>query len=355
LLKSNVVISYFWQKPHVMKKTLLSIALLLSVATFAQEPIGSFYTISLVPEDPNQVGYHIVTSASGPDQSAAGANIIWNFNDLVAETETVTEVMMASAEEIASYPGSTLTVKTTITGGSTTYYYLAVNDIGGTSLTGAQTSSVVLNYNTNNGFIGTFPLSFGFTNTDAVAGSFEAGGVSGTFTGTATSTVDAYGTLTVNEGSANNTAVTRLKTVQELTLIYMGIPAGTLTQTTYSYYNNEMVSTGPIFRSITNHLNVPLMNLDETQSTIESYDASILSLPEVTGTAKILIAPNPVNDVLHIAGSDDITALTVVDAAGRTVLQSAGNDVSVSHLSSGIYYVSATAGNAVKTLKMVKQ
>ncbi|MES2484401.1 MAG: hypothetical protein V4581_00410, partial [Bacteroidota bacterium] len=286
-----------------MKKTLLSIALLLSVSAFAQEPIGNFYTISLVPENTNQVGYQLVTSASGPDQSAAGASMVWNFNDLVAETETVTEVIIASPEEIVAYPGSTLTVKTTTTGGGTTYYYLSVDDAGGTSLTGVQTSSIVLNYNTNNGFIGTFPISYGFTNTDAVAGTFEASGVTGTFTGTAVSTFDAYGTLTVNEGSADNTAVSRLKTVQELTLIYMGIPAGTLTQTTYSYYNNDMVSTGPIFRSITNHINVPLMSINETQSTHESYDASILSTPQVAAVANLSIAPNPVNDVLHFTGT----------------------------------------------------
>jgi hypothetical protein len=310
----------------------------------------------MIPENNNLAGYQLVTSPSGPDQSATGANVAWNFNDLVAVTETVTEVMLASSEEIASYPGSTLTVKTTTNGGGTTYYFLAVDDIGGTSLTGAETSSVTLNYTTNNGFIGTFPLSYGYTNTDVVAGTFEASGVAGTFSGTATSTVDAYGTLTVNEGSANNTPVTRLKTVQQLNLTYMGIPVGTLNQTVYSYYNNNLQPLGPVFRSITNHIVVPLNNIDETQTTLESYDASLLGMPAAQLPNSIAIAPNPVGSILHLAGDAEITNITITDTAGRVVLQAnAANDVPVSHLSTGIYYVSATANNTVKTLKMVKE
>jgi len=334
-----------------MKKSLLSFTLLLSISTFAQEAISSFYNLTGDSED----NYALVTSASGPDQATAGANVAWNFNDLVQVTTTATSVLPATAADIADYPGSTHTVKTVTQGGNTTYYYIAVNDIGGTAITGAETSAVTLNYSTNNGFLGNFPLTYGFTNTDDVAGTFDANGTAGTFTGTAVSTVDAYGTLTVNEGYANNTAVTRLKTVQNLTLIYNGIPVGTLTQTIYSYYNSTVLGSGPLFRSISTTINVPVLSINQTQNSLESYEATSMGTVGLTPVASLSIAPNPVKDMLHFAGNAEVSNVILTDAAGRIVLQSAtANDISVSHLSAGIYYATVTAGSGFTTLKMVK-
>jgi len=337
-----------------MKKILFSAALLQCIAGFAQTAIDNFYSNANAGDSFEM--YSLVTSESEPNQANAGANVAWDFNDLVEVGENGTIVSFVNTADAITYPGTTHKAKTftSVTDGDISYY-LAVDATGETSITGAETSAISLNYSTNNGFIGNFPLAYGFTNADAVAGSFWANGTEGTFTGTITSTVDAYGTLTTNIGSfGNNTPVTRLKITQDLILLYNSIPVGTLTQTIYNYYNSTMES-GPLFRSTSITISVPALSINETQSTLESYRVT-MGTHEVKNSLNLSFAPNPVKDVLHFAGDAEIRAVTIIDAAGRTVLQSAtANDISVSHLSAGIYYATVTAGSGVTTLKMVKE
>ena len=343
-----------------MKTKLLLPVLLLSISAFAQEPIGSFYSSTIVDGAVYEDKYLLVDSETPIDQSAAGANVVWNFNGLVEYTQSYTSVIIPSVADVAEYPTTNWKVQTrTISGNgeNITNYFLNVNDIGGTSLTGAEASGIVLNYSTNNAFLGDFPLSYDYTNTDQVAGTFEGQGVEGTFTGTGTVTVEAYGTLTVNEGIANATPVTRLKTVQNLTLNYLGFPIGTLTQTIYSYYNTDVLATGPIFRSITTHVVVESAGVDQTVSSLESYEATALNVKDVTlPLNKLSIIPNPVNNVLHFEGDKNINSVSITDVSGKIVLTAnASNDINVSALRSGVYFVLAQTETGVKVTKIVKQ
>lgn len=336
-----------------MKSTLLLPALLLATAAFAQNTVPAFYAPT--GEDMYDT-YTIVDSSTDlGEANSTGENVTWNFNSLTAGTTSATEVVTPSADDITMYPGSTLLVQTstaTSGGENVSRYFFAQDLTGGLSLTGAETSGMSLNYNTNNAFLGTFPLSYGYTNTDDnVAGSFQYGNFSGTFTGTGTTAVDAYGTLTVNIGIADNTPVTRIKTVQDVAFTVSGLP-GTLTQTIYSYYSNTL-TTGPIFRSITSHITVTGL-IDMTDTVYESYMATELSTKQVAKN-KIVLAPNPVNDVLHFAGTDNISKVTVTDAAGRTVLTGDGNNVSAGSLGTGIYYATAQTETGNQTVKFIKK
>ena len=340
-----------------MKIKLLLSALFISGAAFAQEPIPAFYNFTPnVEED----AYVVAGSLLPVDQSASGENVVWNFNQLIQETQSSTRVIAPSATDVATFPGSTMLVRTSteVTGGENiTNYYLATSAAGGFAITGFQTPQMELNYSTSNGFVGNFPLSYGYTNTDTnISGTFTGLGVSGTFAGTGTTTVDAYGTLTVNVGSANATPVTRLKIVQDISLTYSGLPAGTITQTIYSYYSTTL-TTGPIFRSISTTLNVPLLGIvDNITTNYESYMATALNTAEFANKNSVSIAPNPVKDVLHFAGDKAITGVIITDSSGRVVLQSkAGNDIDVNNLSSGVYYVALQSGTGTEVQKMVKR
>ncbi|TRW26535.1 T9SS type A sorting domain-containing protein [Flavobacterium zepuense] len=343
-----------------MKTKLLLPALLLSIAGFAQEPIGSFYSSTIVDGAVNEDKYLLVDSETPIDQSAAGANVVWNFDGLTEYTQSYTSVIIPSAADIAEYPTTNWKVQTrTITGNgeNITNYFLNVNDIGGTSLTGAEASGIVLNYSTNNAFLGDFPISYEYTNTDQVAGNFEGQGVEGTFTGTGTVTVDAYGTLTVNEGIADATPVTRLKTVQNLTLNYLGFPVGTLEQTIYSYYNTDVLATGPIFRSITTHVVVESAEVDQTVESYESYEATALNVKDITlASNKLLVVPNPVNNVLHFEGNTVVNSVSIADITGKIVLiANTANDINVGALNSGVYFISTQTETGVQFTKIVKQ
>lgn len=337
-----------------MKKTLLSAVLLLSLNAFAQAPIQAFYNASLIPEDDN-ITHYVLVNPSAPlnhDTNGNGVNFAWNFDNLNVVTTTATSVMAPTTGDLANYPGTTMVVETITEGGNPTHYYLS--DMGqGTNITGAQTSQLTLKYTTG-GLIGNFPMNFGEQFMGGVTGTFVGNGIEGTFSGTALSSADAYGTLTVNQGFTGPKEVTRLMIQQNLTLKYMGVDVGTVNQTIYSYYSADLVA-GPVMRDITTHVVIAVAGIDQTQNSVEVYDQATNGINSYNPLANVVLAPNPVNDMLHISGNTDIEKITITDATGRAVIQSQGNDVAVSQLPAGIYHVAVTAEGKNTTLKMVKQ
>ncbi|MXN90912.1 T9SS type A sorting domain-containing protein [Flavobacterium sp. Sd200] len=337
-----------------MKTKLLLLSLVFGTAAFSQGFVRAFYAFTAEGLTDN---YTIVESSVDLNEAAStGANVIWNFNNLTALTSTSTMVIPPSASDIATYPGSTMLVQSTKENGDVTRYFFVQNLTDGILLAGAETTGFTLNYITNNAFIMNFPLSYGGGNheePDAVAGTFQYGTYNGTFTGTISTFYESFGTLTVNVGSANNTPAMRLKTVQNLTLTVFGIQVGTATQTMYSYYGENLL-TGPLFRSITTDIDVPLGGIDSTTTVYESYETTAMSIPQVA-KSKASLAPNPVNDVLHFAGIDNINNITVMDATGRIVLTGNGNNVSANSLNKGVYYATAQTETGKQTVKFIKK
>ena len=341
-----------------MKTTLLFSFFIASLTAVAQDPVSAFYT----PNTSGLLGgtaYTIVSSPVSLNESAAGANLTWNFNQLEEEGSSVTETVVPTVTDAALYPNSNALVHTisTFDGEDTANDIFLSLTANVASITGVNIEGVSLNYVTNNGLIGAFPLSYGYTHSDAVAGTFAAGLYSGTFSGTLTAAVDAYGTLATNIGGIPaGTTVTRLKISQELVLSFAGFPIGTLTQTTYSYYNATIAANNPVLRSMTTHVVVAALSMDETTSSIEVYQMQLLGDKDVPVKAKTVIAPNPVVNVLHLAGNETITGVTITDFSGRVVVQSkSANDIAVSHLSTGVYNVAIQSGSGTSVQKMVKQ
>ncbi|WP_445717549.1 choice-of-anchor J domain-containing protein [Flavobacterium sp.] len=69
--------------------------------------------------------------------------------------------------------------------------------------------------------------------------------------------------------------------------------------------------------------------------------------------------PNPVKDVLNISYTSEISSVRVINMIGQEVLSrninATSSQVDMSHLSAGTYIVNVTVGDAIKTLKVVKQ
>lgn len=334
-----------------MKTKLLLPALLLTAMSFAQNTVPAFYAFTAQGATDE---YTRVDSETDFNQAAStGANVNWNFNSLLISGLTSTKVIAPSASNIATFPGSNMLVQITTQTANVTRYFFAQNGNGAISLTGAETDNYILNYSTNNALIGTFPASYGYTSTDDVAGTFLVTNYNTTFTGTSTTTVDGYGTLTTNLGSTNGNSVTRVKNVQNLNLFLSGIPIGTATQTMYSYYSDTLL-TGPVFRNIETNIVVPSGGIDYNFSNYELHNSLTASTTQVV-KSKITLAPNPVNDILHFAGVEGISKVTVIDAAGRLVLSGNSNDIFAGSLSAGIYYATAETEAGKQTVKFIKK
>lgn len=79
----------------------------------------------------------------------------------------------------------------------------------------------------------------------------------------------------------------------------------------------------------------------------------------VFGDSKFMAYPNPVKDVLHLSYAENITDVAVFNLLGQQVIAKTINankgQLDLSGLAAGSYLVKLTAGNQVKTIKIIKE
>jgi hypothetical protein len=341
-----------------MKTKLLSLFLLVSILSFGQTPVNSFYGA-------NNSSFQLLTAASSLDHSAAGANQTWNFNQLIPLGTSVHTYATPTATESSTYTGTTNVIITTSTNGSTvsTGKLFTKNIANEVSITGLTGADLIANFNTNNATLGNFPMNYGFSNNDtSVAGSFTYTTYNGTFTGSLVTSVDAHGTLTLNDtGNGSYTGnVTRLKTVLNLSLNYGFFNnIGTVTQTSYSYYDSTDGTNNPIFRSVTTTAVVPLLSINQSDTTLERFVAVLLNVPDTNLSS--LWVKNPIEDSIEINSNISIenATVTVVDMFGKVVYRNVNENITENYkipisLNKGMYIITLSNDKVSFTKKIIK-
>jgi hypothetical protein len=336
-----------------MKKIILLLFIGFSMAALPQTPINSYYS------EPDSY-FDIIDPTTVLNQTS-GANQTWNFTNLVKVGESVDTYSIPTSGELASYPGTTtaLTVTSTVNAEVSSNKFYTKNNSSQISFTAFKNPNLELNYITDNALIGTFPLNYGYTNNDNVSGTFAYGANSGTFEGTFNSSVDAYGTLNVTNAGARSFSgnVTRLKTEQTLNLssgIFTNV--GTLTLTNYNYYNaaNGLL----VFRYAILNINVPIMSINQTSVSIESFVAIILSTDENILNQSITLSPNPMKENLKIDLRQElaIRSIRIFDLYGKEVIKSEEErNINVSKLPTGIYLVVVQTEKGPVSKKIIKE
>ncbi len=334
-----------------MKKILLSLFCLTFFSSIAQTDIDDF--LNATPSS-----YDVVSATPAIDQTLDGANVTWTFNALTKSDDASDAYTTPTAMEMSTYPGTTMVSTTTIAGGDDVTLF--IRDIASAlSFTGGIAEGLTLNYSTDNAFIGTFPLSYLDTNGgDAISGSFTfTGGTAGTFTGTITTEVDAYGTLTLNDvgSGAYSGTVTRLKLVQNLTLMATTpLPLTTgATQTAYFYYDSS--NGNLVFR--TNQVVVPLLSVDRIR--MESLSSSTLKNDTpIADEMAMKISPNPVREKLNLFLKEEtlIKTIEIFDITGRQVLMSSTKEssIDVKDLDDGIYIAKVETDKGTIARRFIK-
>lgn len=348
-----------------MKASLLLVFGFCSIFSHAQSPVYDLFN-----NYPDEIGAIVVTSGTPVNQEISGANAIWDFSQL-SKIGMCGEVRRdAFPSEMAVFPNTTSAkvLSTLLTGETAVSSASIFTGLSGgvRSITGSSSSEgFEINYGTNNALIGSFPLNYGYLNTDTTAGTYVYGTYSGTFTGTITSSVDGYGTIHLN--NIDNSLypdqtrnVTRLKTVQNISINYGFLTnAGTVIITSYSYASMD-INPGafPIFQSITTSISVPLLSINQTTTQMIRAADIQLATQEFQGSDHIVLSPNPAKDVLHIksAGNQKINLLNIYDNTGKQVLtlQNPNETISIDNLQNGLYFATVYTDLGTETKKIVK-
>ena len=336
-----------------MKTKLLFLFSLYSGICFSQTPIASFNSAPMN-------NFSVVTSSPAIDQSADGANVTWAFINLSAAGTNIDTYAAPTASELTTYPGTTEVLSTTSQDAMPTVNKTFFKEDGsGTSITGFSQGDITLNYSSQTTLIGLFPLSFGYSALNTpVSGTFSYQGTNGTFTGTLSITVDAYGTLNLNDSGTGtyNGNVTRLKLEQ---LLSFSIPPifnniGTLVQTSYFYYDNT--SNDLVFRYNNASLVSAFLGIDQTTDILERNTPNTLSYT-VTNTLAtgFQLFPNPATDFITISAIDNeiMETITIVNITGQEVLKTNEdlNSLSIKDLPNGFYLLTIETKSRKFTIK----
>ena len=340
-----------------MKTKLLFLFFFPFLISFAQSPISTFYGA-------DQSSFSLLTTSIPINHGAAGANQTWNFDQLIALGTSVHSNVAPTTVEISSYPGtSTVIVTNSIVGATNTTSKLFTKFPSNVfSITGLISSGLTANFNSNNATLSLFPMIYGFSNNDNVSGNYSYTTYSGTFSGTLVTAVDAYGTLSLNDfgmGAYSGT-VTRLKTVLNISLNYGILPnVGTITQTSYSYYDATIGSNNPIFRSTTTTSVVALAGINQTDISLEKFETVLLGNSSRDLTSAWV--KNPVENTIEINAPDAIDSanIFITDVLGKKIYQMKNQNIQglfeiPLYLTKGMYLVNISNEKVNVTKKIIK-
>ncbi|MBI1288100.1 MAG: T9SS type A sorting domain-containing protein [Flavobacteriales bacterium] len=255
----------------------------------------------------------------------SGANQTWDFSGVSENNVATIDILDASTtSEASSFPNANVALYVAIQG---TYMYFNSGTSNETSY-GLSASGTNIPYSDGEIFF-TFPLAYGNTNSDNLAASFSNAGYNWNRSGSVTSSVDGYGTLTTPSGTF--TDVLRVKIEEDYTDQPVGIPQSANTTTSiYHWYKAG--------------IHYPLLVITEFNS--GGAPQYLLQYTDVSTGIKesdftqVNVYPNPTTDFLRVSGTEfNNGTYEVVDVLGKTVLTGTltTNQISVNQLPEGFY------------------
>lgn len=321
-----------------MKKHLLFI---LSAGIFsAQTTITKAFHDPVIGDVVNNVNVNGTVN-----NSATGNNTTFNNAGLTAGAASVSTYVAPTASEISTFPGTTIKM----TGnGSTAYYKATASKL---EITGLVTPDATLNFITNNGTYISYPAAFGYSENDTAAGTFTSSSGSGNFTGTIAITADAAGTLLI--GSKTYSNVLRIKSVQNLNLTIFGFPVGSVSNTSYAYYDN--LHKFPLLNTTT--AVVTFQGNQQTTNGAQALNETFLSVSDVNLKEKISIYPNPAKNFISIKGDvPEGSVINIYSLEGKlvkTIRYKSGN-IDISDLPVSSYFIEVSDSKKAEKTKFIK-
>jgi hypothetical protein len=314
-----------------MKKTLLSLSILFSVAASAQLTQANH-----APAVGNQNYSTYQCDSAAINASAPGAGQTWTYatNNMnsISNYTTATSTDATFNPANVSVSASTTNSSYYLASAANLKYYGGILTINGTNITVKYSSPATY---------AVYPMSFGTSTTSAISGSVSVLGQNGTFTGNCNVTADATGTLVLPAKTFTN--VIRLNTVQTLTAsLAGGFVTATVTLNNYDYYETN-ASKAPIFSISTSTLlsSVGAPSTQKVTTVMKDYD--VVGINETQkATIQLSVFPNPASSVINFATeSMDAVKVIALDLTGKVLteetIELGKAKINLTNFSAGVY------------------
>ncbi len=345
-----------------MKKLLL---LLLPALSFAQEPIPHYFGFydeaicnSMSDWDGSCSRTYLQAGNAGDYSHAGTGEQTWTFNGLQPFGGVVYGNSLPNEDDLNEFPGTTRIV--------TDSYYdengvlidesRSLLSDGPTTIRGLQGAGISFNYS-DPAEIGTFPMPYGFSNTDEFSGTFNFDGTPGTFSGDIVSTYDAYGMVMTDSPMMDDFEADRLKVVETINLEIAGLGnVGTIVQTRYIYYGD--LPGMPAIIAYETFADLPLLGINETSYEMHYTNASVVLANPQHQKQAVSVWPNPTSGQLNLnLDGKTMSGYSIADVNGRVIASAKGQFeiIDIASLSKGFYILSITTSEGASAIKIIKE
>ncbi|MES2763390.1 MAG: T9SS type A sorting domain-containing protein [Bacteroidota bacterium] len=322
-----------------MKKTLLSLSILFSVAASAQltqanHAFAAGDKYSTVP-----------SNTTGIVPGAGGAGATWNYSTMTVNASPIVSYTAATSSNAAYNPANIA-----VSGGAnnTSYYLSSASDLKyyGGDITAA--GAVVNVKYSNPAIVALYPMGLNTTTTSITSGTAAVTTpfpISGAFSGTCHVIADGTGTLILPLKTFTNT----IRVVTSQTIIAASLST-TVNLVVYDYYSTD-ASKAPILTINTSTLNSSFGGQSEQTAITVQKDYEVVGINESTkASIQLSVFPNPASSVINFS-TESMEAVKVIayDVTGKVVateaLEMGKAKMNLNNLSAGAYMYHVTDKN----------
>lgn len=334
-----------------MKKLVLGLFCFSGLSAAAQ----SFTVDDTLSAGDSHIYYTADSNAVNLD-AVTGAGVTWDYSTLwmyAGSTQLDTVKYASDSPDFSDYPNASY--HDDLAGGISHYYSNTADSVVSYGFVfSAQGNNVKVMHDIDPQKNLELPMNLNDTFTDSTYGSVDISGSVSPTAGDVVVIADGTGTLNLGGSTFSNTI--RIKMVEAIEgTITVPFPAtGTVTRTTYTYYDFT-VQNEPLLIHSTINVSIPPA-INENYSAVYSGVALTPAGIEESVFGTFEVYPNPAVDIATIT-TEYADQLVIVNALGQTVVTINNpqniESVDVSKFESGVYYVNVQKGENAQTKKLI--
>lgn len=341
-----------------MKKlyTLMLLVLFANV-TKAQLILTKSSNEPIIGDAERRKSFDTTSYTSGLPQNT-GTNQVWNFTSLATNTTNMSNTTYTTPSSVTGSGSYTAATIASTDGGSNNSFFKS--SATQYELLGVNASSLSLTF-TNSAIMAVWPMTYGYTNTDPIAGSVSVSSLSGTFSGTVITNATGTGTVQLPYGvSLGNCLQVKSRQVINGSFLF-GFVTATVNLTTIQYYHASQKF--PVLEQNVTAITTATASYNSTVTAVTLNNDVFAGINELSLDNSYAVYPNPASNFINIRLSNETAEPVKVEISNqlgqpvRSVdigsIKNIESAIDISGLAKGIYFVKTSAGERRSVKKLI--